>query len=173
MNLNKAAGRDESSMNRNIVFAAIVLIAAATAYSFISLDGTVNREEAEAEDVSSGKAGSSLYPESGPAQAAERKRRDAMHAEYEKLEQARDGVRKQLAKLKSRLWKLRVPPERARAIQEQLAQGHALLKNPPLLGAFSSVDEIAGETEKVDGVSARLEALETDVEELLAARESR
>lgn len=159
-------------MNRNIVFAAIVLIAAATAYSFISLDGTLNRQETGADGVSPGQADSSLNPEPGPAQVAERKRREAMRAEYEKLEQARDGVRKQLATLKSRLWKLRVPPDRVKAIQEQLAQGHALLKNPPLLGAFSSVDEIAGEMEKVDGISARLEALETDVEELLAARES-
>lgn len=160
-------------MNRNIVFAAIVLIAAATAYSFIRLDGTVTRQEAEPNDAPAGQADSSLSPEPGPAQAAERKRREAMRAEYKKLEQARDEVRKQLAKLKSRLWKLRVPPDRARTIQEQLAQGHALLKNPPLLGAFSSVDEIAGEIEKVDGISARLESLETDVEELLAARESR
>ncbi|MDE0156464.1 MAG: hypothetical protein OXS28_12765 [Gammaproteobacteria bacterium] len=160
-------------MNRNIVFAAIVLIAAATAYSFISLDGTVNRHETGADGVLPGQAGSSLNPEPGPAQVAERKRREAMRAEYEKLEQARDGVRKQLATLKSRLWKLRVPPDRARAIQEQLAQGHALLKNPPLLGAFSSVDEIAGEMEKVSGVNARLEALGTDVEALLAAREPR
>lgn len=160
-------------MNRNIVFAAIVLITAATAYSFISLDGTVNRQAAEPNDVPSEQAASSLNAEPGAAQAAERKRREAMRAEYGKLEQARDGVRKQLAKLKSRLWKLRVPPDRARAIREQLAQGHALLKNPPLLGAFSSVDDIAGEIEKVNGVSARLEALETDVEELIAARESR
>ena len=159
-------------MNRNIVYAAIVLIAAAMVYSFFSLDGMVNREEAEPNAAAPGRAGSSLNPEPAPARAAERKRREAMRAEYEKLEQARDGVRKQLARLKSRLWKLRVPPERARTIQEQLAQGHALLKNPPLLGAFSSVDEIAGDTEKINDVSARLAVLETDVEELLAARES-
>ena len=163
----------EFSMNRNIVFAAIVLIAFATAYSFISLDGTVKRQAAAPDAVPPGQATSPLKPEPGPAQAAERKRREAMRVEYERLEQARDGVRKQLAKLNSRLWKLRVPPDRARAIQEQLQQGHALLKNPPLLGAFSSVDEIAGETEKVNGVSARLEALEADVEELLATRQPR
>ena len=66
-----------------------------------------------------------------------------------------------------------MPPDRARAIQEQLAQGYALLKNPPLLGAFSSADEITREIEKVDGVSVRLKALETGVEELLATRELR
>ena len=160
----------EFSMNRNIVFAAIVLIAFATAYSFISLDGTVKRQAAAPEFVP---ATSPLEPEPGPAQAAERKRREAMRAEYDRLEQSREAVRKQLGVLNSRLWKLRVPPARARAIREQLAQGHALLKNPPLLGAFSSVDEIAGETEKVNGVSARLEALEADVEELLEAGQPR
>ena len=160
-------------MNRNIVVTAVVLIAAATAYSFLSLDGTVKRSEAGANDIPSRPPAAPLEAEPDPAQAAERQRREAMRAEYDKLEQARDAVRKRLGKLKSRLWKLRVEPERARAIQEQLHQGYALLKNPPLLGAFSSVDEIAGEIEKVNGVNDRLEALEADVEELLAARQPR
>ena len=160
-------------MNRNTVFAAIVLIAAATAYSFMSLDGTATRQEAGPDRAAPGRAAPSAEPGAGPARDAERRRREAMRAGYEELEQARDGVRKQLARLKSRLWKLRVPPDRARAIQEQLAQGQALLRNPPLLGAFSDPDGIAREIDKVGEVSARLDALETDVEEMLAARDPR
>jgi hypothetical protein len=160
-------------MNRNIVFTAIVLIAAATAYSFLSLDGTAGRDETGPDNVQSGQARSPMHAEPGPARTAEQKRREAMRAEYDRLEQARDGVRQQLGILKSRLWKLRVPPDRSRAIQEQMRQGYTLLKNPPLLGAFSSADEIAGETEKVNGVNDRLKTLETDIDGYLAARKSR
>lgn len=160
-------------MNRNIVFTAIVLIAAATAYSFLSLDGTAGRDETEPDNVQSRQAKSSVHAEPGFAQTAEQKRRQAMRAEYDRLEQAREGVRKQLGILKSRLWRLRVPPDRSRAIQEQMRQGYALLKNPPLLGAFSSADEIAGEIEKVNGVNDRLKTLETDMDEYLAVREPR
>ena len=160
-------------MNRNIVVTAIVLIAAATAYSFLSLDGTAVRNETEPDNVQSRPAESPMPAEPGPARTAEQKRREAMRAEYNRLEQAREGVRKQLGILKSRLWKLRVPPDRSRAIQEQMRQGYALLKNPPLLGAFSSADEIARETEKVNGVNDRLKTLETDMDGYLAARDPR
>ena len=47
------------------------------------------------------------------------------------------------------------------------------MKNPPLLGAFSGADEIAREIEKVNGVNDRLNALETDIDGYLAAREPR
>ena len=160
-------------MNRNIVFTAIVLIAAATAYSFLSLDGTAGRDETGPDNVQSRQAKFPMHAEPGPAQTPEQKRREAMRAEYDRLEQAREGVRKQLGILKSRLWKLRVPPDRSRAIQEQMRQGYALLKNPPLLGAFSSADEIAGEIEKVNGVNDRLKSLETDIDGYLAARDPR
>lgn len=160
-------------MNRNIVITAIVLIAAATAYSFLSLDGTAGRDEAKPDNVQSRQAESPVHAEPDPAQTAEQKRREAMRSEYDRLEQARDGVRKQLGILKSRLWKLRVPPDRSRAIQEQMRQGYALLKNPPLLGAFSSADEIAREIEKVNGVNDRLKILEMDIDGYLAAREPR
>ena len=66
-----------------------------------------------------------------------------------------------------------MPPDRARAIREQVRQGHALLKNPPLLGAFSSVDEITGEIEKVRGINDRLKTLDKDVERQLAGQQSR
>ena len=160
-------------MNRNIVFSAIILIAAATAYSFLSLDGTAGRDKTEPDNAfRSEQATSSMLEESDSAQTAEQKRREAMRAEYAKLEQERDAVRKRLGILKSRLWKLRVPPERAREIQELMGQGYALLRNPPLLGAFSSTDDIAREIKKVNGISDRLETLETDIEAYLS-REQR
>lgn len=160
-------------MNRPLTLIAIVLIAGATAYSFMSLERALEGDRA--------RPGYSR-PEQAPTPALsapetgandERKRRAAMRAEYDRLEQARDAVRKQLGILNSRLWKLRVPPDRARAIQEQMQQGHAFLKNPPLLGAFSGKDDIAREIEKVRGVNDRLKALAEDVEKQLADQQSR
>ena len=107
------------------------------------------------------------------AQTAEQQRKATLRAEYEKLEQAREGVRKQLGLLKFRLWKLRVSPEQSRAIQEQMQQGYTALKNPPLLGAFSSVDEIAREIEKMSGISVNLKTLEMKVENQLAGQNPR
>ena len=91
-----------------------------------------------------------------------KQRRALMRAEYEKLAQARNDVRKQLGRLKTGIWKLRVPSGQARVIEKRMYQGHILLKNPPLLGAFSSVDEINRELEKVNTVLADLQNLEEE-----------
>ena len=160
-------------MNRHLVLTAIVLIAGATAYSFMSLERTLEGNGAEPDNSKPGQAPLPAHPAAKTGGNEERERRAAMRAEYDRLEQARDAVRKQLGILNSRLWKLRLPPDRAREIQEQMQQGHALLQNPPLLGAFSGTDEIAGETGKVSEVNDRLKALEEDVEKLLAAQQSR
>ena len=160
-------------MNRHLVLIAIVLIAGATAYSFMSLERTLEGNRAEPDSLKPEHALSPALPAPETGDNDERKRRAAMRAEYDRLEQARDAVRKQLGILNSRLWKLRLPPDRAREIQEQMQQGHALLKNPPLLGAFSGTDEIAGETGKVSEVNVRLKALEEDVEKLLSVQQSR
>ena len=160
-------------MNRNLILIAIVLVAGATAYSFMSLERTLKGNGAGPDNAEPAQASTSALPAPDIEDNERRKRRAAMRAEYDRLEQARDAVRKQLGILNSRLWKLRVPPERARAIQEQMQQGHALLKNPPLLGAFSSVNEIAGEIEKVRGINDRLKSLEEEVEKQLADQQSR
>lgn len=160
-------------MNRNLIFIAIVLVAGATAYSFMSLERTLEGNGAGPDNAEPAQASIPAPPAPDIEDNERRKRRAAMRAEYDRLEQARDTVRKRLGILNSRLWKLRVPPDRARAIQEQVQQGHALLKNPPLLGAFSSVDEIAGEIEKVRGVNDRLKILEKDVGRQLADQETR
>lgn len=102
-----------------------------------------------------------------------KKRIAAMRAAYAELEQARDTVRLQLGRLKSRTWKLQVSPDQARAITEQMQRGYAILKNPPMLGAFSSAGEIRRELAKVTGMADKLSALETTVEEYIAAQEAR
>ena len=145
------------------IIIAIVLIAAATAYSFLALEGTLKQAGPEPGDAGPAPASPPVPSAPEPGDTEQRQRRAAMRAEYDKLEQAREAVRQRLGVLNSRAWKLRVAPGRARAIREQMQQGYALLKNPPLLGAFSSVGEIADEIEKVQGVNDRLKTLEAEV----------
>lgn len=151
-------------MNKITLFVALLLGAGLVVY--LSLNDVPRETEEDATD----KAMPPLMavepaqrePEPDPA-AQEQQRRATMRAEYAKLEQARNDVRKQLGRIKSVIWKLRVPPEQARAIEKRMYQGHILLKNPPLLGAFSSVDEIGREISKVDRVYGDLKNLEDEL----------
>ena len=90
----------------------------------------------------------------------EEKRIEAMLAEYAELKKARDALRRQLGKLKARLWNLRLPADQARTVRERMQQGYAILKNPPMLGAFHDVEEVRRELAKVQGASNRLEEIE-------------
>lgn len=97
---------------------------------------------------------------SAEALAREEKRLAALRAEYAELEQARGALRRQLGKLKARLWNARLPADQARALTKQMRAGHALLKNPPLLGAFRNVEAMRRETAKVNSVAGKLRELE-------------
>lgn len=97
---------------------------------------------------------------SAEALAREEKRLAALRAEYAELEQARAALRQQLGRLKARLWKARLPAAQARALTKQMRAGHALLKNPPLLGAFRNVEAMRRETAKVNSVAGKLRDLE-------------
>ena len=99
-------------------------------------------------------------PPSAEALAREEKRLAALRAEYAELEQARPVLRRQLGRLKARLWKARLPAAQARALTKQMRAGHALLKNPPLLGAFRNVEAMRRETAKVNSVTGKLRELE-------------
>lgn len=146
-------------MNRYIIIPALILVVPGAVYLYL------NSNDREQRHVAPARAGTPpARQESMPDPSAEQQRRAAMRAEYDKLEQARDALRQQLGKVRTRLWGVRVPPARAREIQEQMFRGHSLLKNPPLLGAFSSVAEIAGEIRKVDEVRTGLEGLEAEIQ---------
>ena len=97
---------------------------------------------------------------SAEALAREEKRLATLRAEYAELEQARAALRQQLGRLKARLWKTRLPAAQARALTKQMRAGHALLKNPPLLGAFRNVEAMRRETAKVNSVAGKLRDLE-------------
>lgn len=109
-----------------------------------------------------------LEPASAPARPApsaealarEEKRLAALRAEYAELERARGALRQQLGKLKARLWKARLPAAQAKALTRQMRAGHALLKDPPLLGAFRNAEAVRRETAKVNSVAGKLRDLE-------------
>lgn len=158
-------------MKRNILLITLVLITAGLLYLFFDPDSSVTVEQEETELKEPVDATTAALQEQ--AIAADRKRRAAMRSAYAELEQARNDVRLQLGKLKSRLWKIETSPDQVRAIREQMQKGYATLKNPPMLGAFSSVDEIRQELARVTVLSNRLAALETTVQEIIAAQEAR
>ena len=160
-------------MNKNIVFISLVLIAGTAGYLFLSPDRPAMREQGQPNIIPPQEAKPVVKQVREHDVSEDQKRRAAMRSEYAELEKARDRVRRQLGKLKSRLWKLQLPPDRARAITEQMQKGYAILKNPPMLGAFFGVDDISRELEKVKRISERLQTLETAIQEDLAAREER
>ncbi len=160
-------------MNRNLVFTAIVLIAGGAGILLLSPDRTANTDQEQPVNVPPGEAAPPHPQQPDHDASGNEKRIAAMRAEYARLEQARDTVRLQLGRLNSRIWKLQVSPDQARTIRDQMRQGYALLKNPPMLGAFSSAAEIRKELAKVTRIADKLGALETTVQEHIAAREAR
>ena len=159
-------------MNRNIIFIAFILIAAGTGYLFLSSDRALKGDqEAQIGAISQEEAPSvGQAPEQDSSE--DKKRIARMRAEYAELEQARDTVRRQLGILRSRVWKLQLPPDQARVITEQMQRGFAVLKNPPLLGAFSSVEDISKEIIRVTETGNKLTTLEITVQEYITAQET-
>ena len=160
-------------MNRNLIFTAVVFIAGGTGILLLSLDRTADSDREQPLSVPSDQAVPAHGQEPEHDVSGDKKRIAAMRAEYARLEQARDAVRLQLGRLKSRTWKLQVAPDQARTIRDRMQQGYAILKNPPMLGAFSSAGEIRKELAKVTRIADKLDALETTVQEHIAAQEAR
>ena len=152
-----------TEMNRKLLILALLSGAGVLLYPLLNDTDKATQDAATLPNTQP-QAGAQLQQEPDKdVLAIEQARRASMRTEYEKLEQARNDVRKQLGRLKAGIWKLRVPPEQARAIEKRMYQGHILLKNPPLLGAFSSVDDIGRELEKVNTVYADLVNLEGEI----------
>lgn len=161
------------NMNRYLVIFVLVFIAVEAGYLLLSPDRTADTDGEQRDSVLSGERTPEQPHEPEQDASGDSKRVAAMRAAYAELEQARNTVRRQLGRLNARTWKLEVSPDEARAISEQMQQGHALLKNPPMLGAFADADDIRQELAKVTRVAGKLKDLETTVEENIAARETR
>ena len=143
-------------MNNNFIF--FLLLVAALAGGLFWLNFTPE-EPGEPKKNAPATAPARAAP-SAEALAREEKRLAALRAEYAELEQARGALGRQLGKLKARLWKARLPAAQARALTKQMRAGHALLKDPPLLGAFRNVEAVRRETAKVNSVAGKLRELE-------------
>ena len=158
-------------MNRKIVIIILILIAGGVGYAFLDFAGTHKEDPGQASVVPSRQEPPTQQAQEQDLSEDER-RRAKMRAEYAELELARDTVRRRLGKLRSRVWKLQVSPDQARTIREQMQQGYAALKNPPMLGAFSSVDDIRKNMARVKVIDNKLKTLEITVQENITAQET-
>lgn len=161
------------AMNRNLLLITLVLIAGIAGFLSLNAGRKAVKEPDLKVDSRPQEAPSAVQAAPEQDVSENQKRIARMRSAYAELEQARDSVRRQLGRLRSRTWKLQVSPDQARAITGQMQQGYAILRNPPMLGAFSNADEIRQELAKVTRIADKLSALEITVREYIAAQETR
>ena len=92
--------------------------------------------------------------------ARDEARRAAMQSEYDNLARARRDLDQKLNTLKVVLWDLKLPREESDAITESMKNSYVMLKNPRMLGAYSSVEEISTELARVKYLYAQLQQIE-------------
>jgi hypothetical protein len=93
-------------------------------------------------------------------QAEANRRRAAMQAEFDQLARARRDLNQKLDKLKVVLWDMKLPKAENDAITDTMKNSYAVLKNKRLLGAYSSIDEISTELDRVKFLYSQLQAVE-------------
>lgn len=79
-----------------------------------------------------------------------------MQEKYVVLKEARRELKLTLSRLGSRLRKTEFSPDKATEISRLMSRANYSLKNPRLLGAFSSEEEIDQELEKVQSLQNKL-----------------
>ncbi len=99
-------------------------------------------------------------------------RLEAMKAEYAKLERARRDLRQRLHDVTYYLREAELPQEKASEIRDELNSANRLLINPPLLGAFSGIDDIRNELQRYERTNQQLDAHEQILREHGAYDES-
>ena len=87
-------------------------------------------------------------------------RLEQMKMVYAKLEESRNRLKGRLGIIKARTWNLELSPEQAGEINKEVNRSYVLLKNPPLLGAFSSVEEIEKGIRKLEAIHNKLDKAE-------------
>lgn len=88
-----------------------------------------------------------------------------MTAEYQTLEKERKNLKRRLARLKHEMWGLKFAPEDAKQMSEIMLNGYKLIKNPDMLGAFSSVKGIQDEIAKIKFAEKSLEQIDRMISE--------
>ncbi len=120
-------------------------------------------EQDEVSEVTTDETDSSL-PELYTASDAEKTK--LMTAKYEILEQARKKLKRHQAYLKHEMWGLKFESKKAKKMSMSLMSASKLLNNPPMLGAFLSVEQIKDEIAKVNFAEKSLD----EVEEIIKAK---
>ena len=142
-----------------VVAAAFLLLLPATDPGPTGTTATVRQPVAEQAET----------PASPPQESVqeEEQRVVAMQMQYAELEKLRNELRRTLGKLKAQTWNLKLPPQQANRISDEMRNGYALLKSPPMLGAFHDLEEIDREIDRVRGNLERLLEIEQFVVEKL------
>ncbi|MBI2992703.1 MAG: hypothetical protein HYY48_00815 [Gammaproteobacteria bacterium] len=145
-------------------------------YVFLS---TGPNQDVATEQIDAGpprKAGSEVVlvaPAGSMAQASaepkEEVRHQAMLAAYASLEKERRELAERLGLLKAQLWQVKLQADPSKSLTRLMMQGHALLRNPPLLGAFADALDIEQERARLRAVQSGLDDLQPVIE---AARAS-
>lgn len=92
----------------------------------------------------------------GQEEAVAEARRAEIAAAYAELQAARKSLQQELGNLKGRVWGLELPGATAKKIGDDMMAAQFLLKEPPLLGAFSDVAGVRAEQARVDAARTRL-----------------
>lgn len=98
-----------------------------------------------------------------PAEAAAEARRARIEAAFDELATARKALQRKLGDLKTLTWGRELPVAQARRLSQDMMSAQYLLKNPPLLGAFSDVADVQAERARVNAALVRLEEIETEL----------
>jgi len=95
--------------------------------------------------------------------ASDAEKRKRMEVEYEVLQQTRKKLKSHIGLLKHRMWGLKFPSATAKEISTTVMGANKLLKNPHMLGAFSSVEGIKDEIAKIEFAEKSL----TEIDEIV------
>jgi ABC-type multidrug transport system fused ATPase/permease subunit len=121
-------------------------------------DFKAGKQTAESKATESETLTETTQPE--PEVEAITQKRQEMEVEFEKLKKARRTLELRLARLKAILWGKEIPKEERDAINEEMKNGHQLLKNKKLMGAYSDVAAIRHELTRVEYISEYLRQVE-------------
>ena len=141
---------------------AILIIFSVTLFWPTSSSDTVMEKEAVRQDKSEQALQTEALPSAEMEQqsAAELEKTERMHEVYASLEKARTKLKRQLARLKHEMWGREFEPAQAKEINQLMLNAHRFNKLPPMLGAFSSPEEIQAELDKVNFAIKSLEEIQ-------------
>ena len=88
-----------------------------------------------------------------------------MTTEYEVLEKERKNLKRRLSRIKHDMWGQKFEPETAKKMSDIMLKSHKLIKNPDMLGAFSSVKGIQDEIAKIKFSQSSIEQVSELIEE--------